>query len=87
MWQSTRPGIAAQAAAVELLDVAVERAEVAHPPGRLDPAVLAEDVRVLDHVDLAERGAAKRRVAVPPAWRAARGRGRGAGLRPARSVS
>ena len=50
-----------EAAAVDLLDVAVERAEVAHEPGRRDPAVLAEDVRVLDHVDVAESAAAKRR--------------------------
>ena len=50
----------AEAAPVELLDVAVERAEVAHPPGRRDPPVLAEDVGVLDDLDLAERRAAER---------------------------
>ena len=44
----------AEAAAVELLDVAVERPEVGHPAGRGDPPVVAEDVRVLDHVDVAE---------------------------------
>ena len=38
-------------AAVELLDVAVERRQVTHAAHGCDPAVLAEHVRVLDHVD------------------------------------
>ena len=59
VWQSTSPGTAHRPAAVELLDVAVERGEVAHPPDGGDRAVLAEDVRVLEHVHLAERGAAQ----------------------------
>ena len=57
-------GDRAEAAPVELLDVAVERPEVAHPADGRDPAVLAEDVGVLDDVDLAERRAAER--ALPP---------------------
>ena len=51
----------AEPAPVELLDVAVERTEVGHPADRSDPPVLAEDVGVLDDVDLAERRAAKGR--------------------------
>src|SRR5439155_26597830 len=50
-----------EASAVELLDLAVEGAELAHPPDCGDPPVLAEHVRVLDHVDPAEGVAAKRR--------------------------
>ena len=53
----------AEAAAVDLDDVAVERRQVAHAPDRLDRLAAAEDVRVLEHVDLAERGPAQRRVA------------------------
>ncbi len=49
-----------QPAAVELLDVAVER-EIAHPPDRGDATRLAQDVRVLEQLDLGERVAAKRR--------------------------
>jgi hypothetical protein len=48
---------------VELLDLAVERAEVAHPPGRRDSPVLAEDVPVLEDVNLTEGTAAERSVA------------------------
>ena len=46
----------AEPAAVDLVDVAVERRQVAHPPHRLDRVAVAEDVRVLEHLDLAERG-------------------------------
>ena len=68
----------AQAAAVELDDVAVERRQVAHPPDRLDRVAGAEDERVLEHLDLAERRAAERRIGSARASRAARGRGRAA---------
>ena len=50
-----------KAAAVDLLDLAVERPEVAHATGRLDPAVVAEDVRVLHHFDVTEGAPAQRR--------------------------
>ena len=49
-----------QAARVELFDLPVERFQVAHPADRGDAAVLAEDVRVLDHLDLVEGVAAAR---------------------------
>ena len=42
----------AEPAAVELLDVAVERRQLAHRAHRLDRPAVAEDVRVLDRVDL-----------------------------------
>ena len=50
----------AQPPPVDLLHVAVERSEVTHSPDRLDPALGAEDVRVLEHRDSAEIGAAPR---------------------------
>ena len=52
----------AQPAPVDLDDVAVERRQVAHAPHRLDRVAGAEDVRVLEHLDVAERGAAQRRL-------------------------
>ena len=55
------PGERAEAAAVELLDLAVERRKLGHRPDRLDPPVAAENEGVLDHVHLAERGAAQGR--------------------------
>ena len=65
----------AEPAAVELLDLAVERAEVAHPPDRLDLAAGAED-------DRRPRARRRRRALGPAAAprgqrasRAARGRG------------
>ena len=61
------PRHGAEPGAVELLDLAVERREVAHPPDRLDRLAVAEDVRVLDHVDRAQVGAARRPAAVPAA--------------------
>ena len=56
------PGDRAQAAAVELDDVAVERREFGHPPDGLDRLTGAEDERVLEHVDLAERVPTERSV-------------------------
>ena len=53
------PGDRAESASVELLDVAVERRQVAHAADRLDRAAGTEDVRVRQHVDLAERGSAQ----------------------------
>ncbi len=50
-------------ASVDLDDVAVERGQIAHAPDGLDRLAVAEDVRVLDHVDLAQRWPAQRRVA------------------------
>src|SRR5205085_9401186 len=52
-------GDRAEAAARELLDLAVERRQVAHPPDRLDRLAAAEHERVLEHVHLAERAAAE----------------------------
>ena len=54
------PGHGAEPGAVELLDLAVERLEVAHPPDRGDRLAAAEDVGVLDHVDRTQVGAARR---------------------------
>ena len=48
------PGDRAQAAAVELVDVARERPEVAHAAEGLDLAAVAEDVRVLVHEHVTE---------------------------------
>jgi hypothetical protein len=42
----------ARSTAVHFLDVAVECRQVSHPPDSLDLAVSAEDVRVLEHLDL-----------------------------------
>ena len=44
----------AQASAVELVDVTVERRQIAHRAGRDDAAGLAEHECALDHIDLAE---------------------------------
>src|SRR5581483_5700883 len=49
-----------QAAAVELVDLAEAGREVAHAARRDDAPLLAQDVRALGHVDLAERAAAER---------------------------
>ncbi len=54
------PGNRAQSASVELLHVAVERRQVAHATDGLDRAARAEHVRVLEHVDVAERRSAQR---------------------------
>ena len=51
----------AETAAVELLDVAVERAEVPHATDLGDARAVAEDERVLEDVDLAEGGPTQRR--------------------------
>ncbi len=59
MWQSTRPGIGGQASPVELLDLSVEPAQVPHAPDALDAAADTEDVRILEHVQLAERRTAE----------------------------
>src|SRR5262249_41247477 len=40
---------------VELGDLSVEPLQVAHPPDGLDRLAIAEDERVLEHLDLAER--------------------------------
>ena len=61
------PGDGAEPGAVELLDLTVDRLEVAHPPDRNDRLATTEDVRVLEHVDRPQVGAARR----PP--RACRG--------------
>ena len=55
-------GDRAKPATVELDDVAVDRTEIRHPPDVDDPVVRAQDVRVVDPVDVGERTAAKRRV-------------------------
>ena len=54
-------GDRARAATVHLNDVAGEARKIPHPPDRCDAAVLAEDVRVLDDVDVAERLSVQRR--------------------------
>ena len=51
----------AEPAPVELLDVAVQGAELAHPPHLGDAAVLAQDVAALDDVDAAEIDSPQRR--------------------------
>ena len=56
-----KPGNRAEPPSVELFDVAVDRPELAHRADRLDHAAAAEDVRILEHVDLTERRAAERR--------------------------
>src|SRR5439155_677264 len=53
-------GKGAKPTAVELFDVAVEGREVAHAADSGDPAVLTENVRLLEDIHLAERRAAKR---------------------------
>ncbi len=54
------PGDRREPSAVDLLDVAVERRQVAHAADLLEETVTHQDVRVLDDVDPAERVAAKR---------------------------
>jgi hypothetical protein len=56
------PGDRTEPARVLLEHVAVERREVAHPPDRGNRLTVAEDVRVLEHVDPTEIGAAQGRV-------------------------
>ena len=53
----------AEAAGVELLDLALEGAERVHPSDRLDLGAVAEDVRVVDPVEIGERTAAQRSAA------------------------
>ena len=48
-------------APVDLVDVAVEWPEIAHPSDGHDPRPFAEDERVLDDGDLAERRSTERR--------------------------
>src|SRR5581483_9197215 len=55
------PRNGAQAAAVDLDDVAADRRQIAHPPDRGDRLALAEDVGVLEDLDLAELSPAQRR--------------------------
>ncbi len=57
----------AEPAPVELLQLAAERRQVAHPPDRLDAVAGAEDEGVLDHLDVGE---------LPPAARESPGGGR-----------
>jgi len=56
------PGNGAEPPPVELLDVTVDRPELAHRADRLDHAAGAEDVRVFEHIDLTERRPADRRI-------------------------
>src|SRR5207244_12703417 len=56
------PGDRAQPTPVELLDVTVDRGQVAHAPDGLDRVAVAEDVCVLEHLDLTERLAPQRSV-------------------------
>ena len=51
----------AEAAAVDLLDLSSEGRQVTHTADSLDRLTRTEDVRILDHVHLAERAAAQRR--------------------------
>ncbi len=53
----------ASPSAVDLVDLAVQRSEVAHRPDRDDAPVVSEHEGVLDHRHLAERGAAQRSTA------------------------
>ena len=48
-----------QASPVELLDLSVEPAQVPHAPDAFDATADTEDVRILEHVQLAERRAAE----------------------------
>ena len=57
------PRQSAQTGAVELLDLAVERTQVSHPADGRDLTPLAEEVRVIDDLDLAERVSSQRHVA------------------------
>jgi hypothetical protein len=55
-------GDGAAAPAVELVHLAAERPEVAHPTDGGDRLAVHEDVGVLEHVDVCESGAAQRGV-------------------------
>jgi hypothetical protein len=55
------PGHRAEASAVQLLDLAVERRQLAHAAGRRHAPVLAEQERVLDQDGLAQGAPAQRR--------------------------
>src|SRR5919198_1352407 len=54
-----QPRQRAEASPVELLDLTVERLELSHAAEGGDSPVLAEDVRILEHVDSSKRLAAK----------------------------
>ena len=56
-----QPGDRAEAASVELLDLTLDRTEVAHAADRLDGVTRAEEITVLDHLDVGEGRAAQRR--------------------------
>jgi hypothetical protein len=47
----------AETTAVDLLDLSSEARQVTHTPDGLDRLTRTEDVRILDHVHLAERAA------------------------------
>ena len=53
----------AQAACVELIDLALDLREITHPSDAGNGSVLAEDIGILDHVDLPQVRAAQRTVA------------------------
>ena len=55
------PGDRAEPASVELVDLAVETRQVTHAADGLDRRARTEDVRVLEHLNLAERASAQRR--------------------------
>ena len=55
------PGDRTETASVDLLDVAVERRQVTHAADGLDRLARTEDVRIVEHVHLAERATAQRR--------------------------
>src|ERR1700693_2672652 len=57
------PGHSTDDSAVELLDLSVERLELAHPADGRDPPRFTEEIRVLHDLDVAERLSAQRRVA------------------------
>ena len=55
----------ALAAAVDLLDLAVQRAQVAHAPDGFDRTVAHEHETVLDHANVFQLGSTQRRTARP----------------------
>jgi hypothetical protein len=57
-----KPGNGAQPASVDLDDVTLDPGEPAHRPDRLDRVAVAQDVRVVDPVQVRQRAAAERRV-------------------------
>ena len=54
----------AEPAAVELLDLVRQGRQVAHPADRLDAPGAAEQIRVVDHVDVGERTPTQRQDAL-----------------------